>query len=49
MIKEWATSKGRLEKEINRKIDSSVYGSQYIKNEYKKKEYTDEELRKIDW
>lgn len=26
-IKEWSIAKGRLEKEINRKIDSTVYGS----------------------
>lgn len=27
IIKDWSIAKGRLEKEINRKIDSSVYGS----------------------
>ncbi|EAS03934.3 hypothetical protein TTHERM_00456720 (macronuclear) [Tetrahymena thermophila SB210] len=47
-IKEWSLAKGRLEKEINRKIDSTIYGSQYIKCDYKKRPYTAKELRDID-
>jgi len=30
MVKEWSLAKGRIEKEINRKIDSSVYGSKFV-------------------
>jgi len=35
MMQEWAVSKGRIEKEINRKIDSNIYGSRYRECEYR--------------
>lgn len=48
LIQEWAKAKGRLEKEINRKIDSNIYGSRFKNCEYRYSKKTQEELRAID-
>lgn len=35
MVQDWSFAKGRIEKEINRKIDSNIYGSRFKDCEYR--------------
>ncbi|KRX01967.1 hypothetical protein PPERSA_07612 [Pseudocohnilembus persalinus] len=44
---EWAKTKSRLEKEINRKYEQTKLGHNFEETKYKPKEYTNKELRQI--
>ncbi|KAL4510770.1 hypothetical protein ABPG72_004924 [Tetrahymena utriculariae] len=48
LVQEWSIAKGRLEKEISRKIDSNIYGSKFKECEYRFNKKTNEELQNLD-
>ncbi len=47
-IKEFSKAKGRFENQVQRKVESHFYGSQYQKIEYNPKEYSIKEIRQLD-
>lgn len=47
LMREWSLSKGRLEKEINRKLESNLYGSQFKSCDHKPKKSKKSKHHKI--
>lgn len=48
ILTNWSLAKGRIEKEINRKMDSSLNGSKYAELDYRYQKKSEEELRAFD-
>lgn len=47
-MQSWSVAKGRVEKEINRKIDSSIFGSKFKDCGYRHNKLSSDQLKQID-